>query len=199
MQLLLLAAAATVLAGMVWRVWADGKTKRPPRKEKEAPSLRPEDADAAAERLGEVVDALREVMEHPQLGGPGSLTIEFPLYAGNAPVVTAQFPNINEALYRRAVRQELEREDLIAAGVPERLFAHNPTFSAESGGMVLVSAEAGALTEELGRRLAERRERDEALGALAAALRRRYPEMSVRSFGADLLLSPVREEAGSPV
>lgn len=199
MQFFILAAAAVALAGMAWQAWAVNRTHQPPQEE-DIPALRPEDAAAAAERLGEVVNALRAVMDHPQLGGPGSLTIQFPqqLYAGCFPTVTAQFPNINEALYRRAVRQELGQEELMAAGVPERLFQHNPTFSAESGGVVLVCAEVYGLAPALEKQMADRQGRSQALAALAEALRQRYPEMSVRGFGADLLLSPVRTAEREP-
>ena len=194
MQLFILATAAALLAGAIWRTWAAVRPSQPP-PEDEPPALRPEETAAAAERLGEAIDLLREVMDHPQLGGPGSLTVQFPqqLYAGSFPTVTAQFPNINEALYRRAVRRELEQGELVEAGVPERLFGHNPSFSAEGGGVVLVSAEVYGLAPSLETQLAGRRGRSAALTALAEALRQRYPELSVRSFGADLLLSPLRE------
>lgn len=196
MQFFILAAAAAMLAGIVWHTWSAGRSPQP-QPEEEPPALQPEDAAAAAARLGEAIDALRVVMDHPQLGGPGSLTVQFPqqLYAGSFPTVTAQFPNINEALYRRAVRQELGREELVEAGVPERLFDHNPSFSAEGGGVVLISAEVYGLAPSLEKLMADRRGRGAASAALAEALRQRYPELSVRGFGADLLLSPLRAAA----
>ena len=62
------------------------------------------------EALGKAADALAELMKHPELGGPGFITVRFSLTeaSGGAAVVTAQYPNIREVLYRRILRQELE-------------------------------------------------------------------------------------------
>ena len=42
--------------------------------------------------------------------------------------------------------------------------------------------------------VASRTARDRTLALLAAALERRYPDMSVRRLGMDLLLTPIRRE-----
>ena len=147
------------------------------------------------ERLAGAVEALRAVMDHPQLGGPGFLSVQFPVLAGGRADVSAQFPNISEALYRRVVRRELDRAALLADGVPEALFAYNPEFSTESGGVVLLTAEVCGLEAELAEALASRRDRAGALAALSEALERRCPGLSVRPLGAELLLTPVREAA----
>ena len=99
------------------------------------------------EALGKAADALAELMKHPELGGPGFITVRFSLTeaSGGAAVVTAQYPNIREVLYRRILRQELEPEALRAEGVPEALLALSPGFETESGGMVLVSVQAAGL------------------------------------------------------
>lgn len=153
------------------------------------------EASGDLERLAGAVEALRAVMDHPQLGGPGFLSVQFPALAGGRADVLAQFPNISEALYRRVVRRELDRAALLADGVPEALFAYNPEFSTESGGVVLLTAEVCGLEAELAEALASRRDRAGALAALSEALERRCPGLSVRPLGAELLLTPVREAA----
>ncbi len=147
------------------------------------------------EALGKAADALAELMKHPELGGPGFITVRFSLTeaSGGAAVVTAQYPNIREVLYRRILRQELEPEALGAEGVPEALLALSPGFETESGGMVLVSVQAAGLDPALAERMAGCRERQETLEELAEGLGRRCPELSVRRLGGELLLSPVRE------
>ena len=153
------------------------------------------EASGDLERLAGAVEALRAVMDHPQLGGPGFLSVQFPALAGGRADVSAQFPNISEALYRRVVRRELDRAALLADGVPEALFAYNPEFSTESGGVVLLTAEVCGLEAELAEALASRRDRTGVLAALSEALERRCPGLSVRPLGAELLLTPVREAA----
>ncbi len=151
---------------------------------------------ATAEALGEVIDALLAVMNHPALGGPGYLTVQFPQQpvAGSFPTVTAQFPNIEEALYRRVVRRELAQEELAEAGIPALLFTHNPEFAAEGGGVVALSAEVYGVEAEGEKRLPHLKERGEALRAVAAALQERYPALEIRILAGDILLSPSRPE-----
>ena len=152
---------------------------RPPRR-------RPIPAEPAdAERLGEVIELLRAVMDHGELGGPGYITVRFPPLDGGAPTVTAQYPNINETLYRRTVRRELDRAELEAAGVPGALFAHSPAFAAESGGVVVLTAEVRGLTPDLAAGMADRR-RGPLLAALAEALE--GGDLSVRALGQELLV-----------
>lgn len=173
----------------------------------DAGSRPPEEADVRTrwhlessgdvERLAGAVEALLALMDHPQLGGPGFLSIQFPPLSGSCPAVSAQFPNIREALYRRIVRQELDQADLLAAGVPAALFTYHLEFATESGGMVLVTAGVPDLEPALLEALAGRR--DGALSALAEALERRCPGLSVRPLGPDLLLTPARETASAGI
>lgn len=143
------------------------------------------------EELAAAADALRAVMEHPALGGPGFITVRLsgPEEEGLL-TATAQYPNIREALYRRAVRRELEPEALLAEGMPEALLALSPRFETDSGGVVLISVQVshGKRPE------AGFRERRAVLEALAGGLRQKDPGLSVRCVGGELLLSPVREE-----
>lgn len=199
MYFFILAAAAAVL---YWCVCTARERRRGPA-ERTAP---PDSAEgsleerirssAAVDALGEVIDALLTVMDHPVLGGPGYLTVRFPQqpFAGAFPTVTAQFPNLEEALYRR----ELAREELTAAGIPEVLFSHAPVFATEGGGVVALSAEVYGVGAEIERRLPHLKERDEALRALAAALQERYPALQVRLLAGDILLSPVRSGEARP-
>ena len=129
-------------------------------------------------------------MAHPSLGGPGFLLVQFPV-AGENVIVTAQYPNIHEELYRRIVRQELD--DLAMVGVSEELLARQPDFEAESCGVVLVSVRAGRVPAELREMLERRKEREIALYMLAERLEGRFPELSVRVLGPALLLSPIRQ------
>lgn len=173
----------------------DAENRPPAGEDVRARARRCLEASGDLERLAGAVEALRAVMDHPQLGGPGFLSVQFPALAGGRADVSAQFPNISEALYRRVVRRELDRAALLADGVPEALFAYNPEFSTESGGVVLLTAEVCGLESELAEALASRRDRTGALAALSEALERRCPGLSVRPLGAELLLTPVREAA----
>ncbi len=177
---LFLLAAALVLAALL-RSPQRGTAAPPP-----AAPRPPEIEPADAERLGEVIELLLAVMDHGELGGPGYITVRFPPLAGGAPTVTAQYPNINEALYRRTVRRELDRAELEAAGVPGALFAHNPAFAAESGGVVVLTAEVRGLTPDLAAGMADRRRRGPLLAALAEALE--GGDLSVRALGQELLV-----------
>lgn len=186
-----LAAAALALAALLWYVQAARAAG-----EALTPALPPEPPEippALAEAVGDAVEALAAVMAHPKLGGPGFLLVCFPSREG-AVTVTAQYPNIREGLYRRIVRRELEPAELTAAGVPEALFSMSPVFETESGGVVVLSLQTGVLPPALARALDCRRERGILLDQLARALGERLPGFSVRPFGADLLLSPEREE-----
>lgn len=187
MHLFFLAAGVLLLTAFLL-TYAARRRDQPPAEPKEAePGLSDQEAAAAAQALGAAVEPLRELMAHPELGGPGFLTVQFP--AGGCSTVSAQYPNINEALYRRAVRQELDREELLAAGVPEALLRLEPAFTAEGGGVVMAAVEVPFLGQAADL-AASRCARDRTLSALAAALERRYPELSVRRLGADLLLTP---------
>ena len=171
---LFLLAAAPVLAALL-RSTQRGTAAPPP-----AAPRPPEIEPADAERLGEVIELLRAVMDHGELGGPGYITVQFPPLAGGAPTVTAQYPNINEALYRRTVRRELDRAE------PGALFAHSPAFAAESGGVVVLTAEVRGLTPDLAAGMADRRRRGPLLAALAEALE--GGDLSVRALGQELLV-----------
>lgn len=199
--------AAAVAVAVYWAVsvvrerqkWA-GREKKPPEAPQNGlePLRRRLEDSPTVDLLGEVVDGLMAVMEHPELGGPGFLTVQFPqqLYAGSFPTVSCQFPNISEGLYRRVVRRELDRQELVEAGVPESLFAHHLTFAAESGGVVLLTAEVYGVDPEIERQMARFRSRGEALRVLSEALGRRCPACSVNVLGGDILLSPERRENG---
>ena len=151
MQVLILCVLLTV---MVAGAWLSGRAPEP-----EAPAVRSVGellAEAGtAEHISRAVDALRAVMEHPELGGPGVLTVQFP--PCGQPEVLAQYPNIQGTLYRRIVRGELE--ELRRLGVPEALLAGQTEFSTESGGMVLLLVRTGGLTPALERQLADCRGR----------------------------------------
>lgn len=154
------------------------------------------DAPGVPEGLEQAVDALVDLMAHPELGGPGFLTVRLPQPGeGGFVTVTAQYPNIREALYRHVVRQELGREALLEAGMAETLLTLAPAFESDSGGVVIVTLQAAAMESELVGRLSGRGERQEALNLLAGRLARRFPALEVRTFGAELLLTPVRETA----
>lgn len=196
MQLFFLAAGILVLAAFFLTcVLADRMGQKrfgtPPAQEA-VPRLSPQDADAAAGVLGSAVGPLLALMEHPQLGGPGFLSVQFP--AGEPPAAAAQYPNINEALYRRVVRQELDPAALLEEGVPEDLLRLSPVFSAEGGGVVMVTVRTAPLGPAAAAGLASRAARDRTLSLLAEGLSRRYPGLSVRRLGADLLLSPEARE-----
>ena len=196
MHLFILAAAALALAAVLWYTQAAGTIGNEPPPEVDAVQLLRqtlEEDPRLVDALAEAVRGLGELMAHPELGGPGFLMIQFSAAGGSA-VVTAQYPNIREGLYRRIVRQELEWDDLAAAGMAEELLAREPDFETESGGVVMVSLKTGEVPPELTACLNSRRERGSALGIVAERLGERFPEFSVRIFGTDLLLSPVREK-----
>lgn len=208
MYLFLLAAIALALAAVLWYAEASGREQKPP------PPPREPDAGARLRQalsedgrimssITESIRALEALMAHPALGGPGFLLVQFPPQppgCGYA-AVTAQYPNIQEELYRRIVRQELDRDALTAAGMPAGLLAAGPVFETESGGIVLVSVQAGGLPPALEDCFHCRRDRDAALRLLAGLLEERFPNLSVRTFGTELLLSPMGKKeacAASP-
>ena len=152
------------------------------------------DRPGVQETLEQAVEVLLELMAHRSLGGPGFLTLRLPQPGEDGAVtVSAQYPNIREALYGLVVRRELDRETLLRAGLPERLAALSPAFETESGGVVMVSIPAGSMDQELVSRISGRGERQAALRLLADCLERRFPGLEVRPFGSELLLTPVRE------
>jgi len=133
-----------------------------------------------------------ELLRHPALGGPGFLTIRF---LQDSADITAQFPNIQEALYRRIVRQELDPSDLLREGFPEYLLLLSPVFETESGGMVLLTVQIPNLNHDLLQALYCHRSRQTVLHSLAAELRRHCPGLSIRPLGGELILTPIREHA----
>ena len=154
------------------------------------------DRPGVQEALEQAVEALLELMAHRSLGGPGFLTLRLPQPGEDGSVtVSAQYPNIREAMYALVVRRELDRETLLRAGLPEGLAALSPAFETESGGVVMVSIPAGSMDQELVSRISGRGERQAALRLLAERLEQRFPDLEVRPFGAELLLTPVRESA----
>lgn len=181
MQILIL---CVLLAVMVAGAWLSGRGAEP-----ETPAVRSVGellAEAGtAEHISRAVDALRTVMEHPELGGPGVVTVQLP--AWGKPEVLAQYPNIRGTLYRRIVRGELE--GLGRLGVPEALLTGRTEFSTESGGMVLLLVETEGLTPALEGLLADRRGRAGVLRALARDLGERHPNLTVRVVGSDILLT----------
>ena len=191
MHLLFLAAGALLLAVLLLTYLTAARRRPEPRAIRD-PGLSPQEADQAAALLGEALDPLGELMAHPDLGGPGCLTVQFP--AGARPAASAQYPNINEGLYRRAVRRELDRQELLAAGVPAELLRLDPEFTAEGGGVVQAAVRVPRPLPAVEAGVASRTARDRTLALLAAALERRYPDMSVRRLGMDLLLTPIRRE-----
>lgn len=192
MQYFILAAAALLLAVIFWYRQAVGKDV-PARAGggEAAPAVQV--SDRTLEALFGAIEALEAVMAHPELGGPGFLTLRF-LPQGGVVAASAQYPNIREVLYRRAVRRELSREDLLGEGVPAALLELSPEFETESGGVVLVTVEVAApeLPGQWGLR-----ERQAVLRTLSARIGERFPGLSVRSAGGELLLSPVRAAAGA--
>lgn len=197
----ILAALLLVAAVVLWRMQASedggkGAASAPPpsgeevfRRWLDRPGVR-----AALERA---VEALWALMAHRTLGGPGYLTVRLPQPGEDGAVtVTAQYPNIREALYRLALRRMPDPEALLAAGVPEALLALEPRFETESGGVVSVTVRAGgAMDPETVAGIAGRGARQEALRLLKTRLEGRFPGLEARPFGAELLLTPAREEA----
>lgn len=194
----ILGAVLLTAAAALWYAQAFGgrvpPSLRPDAGEGETSLRQPEAAPAGLEELAGAVRALEAIMAHPELGGPGFLTVRFTQDAGGLAltVVTAQYPNIREALYRLVLRQPPDPAALAEAGMPEALLALSPVFETDSGGVVLISisGEGWAAVPPM----AGRRERLEALEALSELLERRFPELEVRPFGTELLLTPVREK-----
>ena len=150
------------------------------------------DWESAASDITVLLDALRELMAHPDLGGPGFLTVQFPLSGRGTAEVSAQYPNIRETLYRSIVRRTPDADAPDADGIPAVLLDRRAVFTPESGGMVLITAETvlpGTLPENW-------RGRQVLLRELARVLGERYPDLTVRVIGGDLLLTPVRPDGG---
>lgn len=195
MQWLVLAALVLVAAAVLWHTQAVGRRGHvPPDAEEGTAFQRWLEESGGREALRSAVTALCQLMAHPELGGPGFLTVRLPQPGEDGTVaVTAQYPNIRERLYRRIVRQELDRESLRAEGMPETLLALHPAFETDSGGVVVVSVRTGCMGAELVSRISGRAERQAALRLLAGCLG--SPALEARFFGAELLLTPVRETA----
>lgn len=187
MPYFLLPALLLLIAALLWRSQAAPPSVPPP-----VQPPPPAVSAGVVDALCAAVSSLQELMAHPQLGGPGFLSLRFPPEGGAA--VTAQYPNIREALYRRAVRRELSPEALLAEGLPEPLLELSPAFETESGGIVLLTVTV-PLDPELAQSIAGLRQRQAVLRVLSERLRERFPELSVRCAGGELLLSPIRTPA----
>ena len=192
-----LAALALAAAAFLWyiQVASGGRnTAAQPSAAPESEAFRQWlDRPDVQEALEQAVEVLLELMAHPRLGGPGFLTLRLPQPGEDGLVtVSAQYPNIRETMYNLVIRQELDPETLLKAGAPERLPLLSPEFETESGGVVLVSLKTGGVPPELTACLNSRKERGSALGIVAEHLGERFPEFSVRVFGTELLLSPIR-------
>lgn len=183
MQIFLLVLIFAVLGGLLILPSRPCRDEVPP--EPEPVSIDWETVTAA---LSVPLDALRELMEHPQLGGPGFLTVQFPLSSRGAVEVSAQYPNIQETLYRKI--RTAKTEELLVMGVPAALLDCRAVFTPESGGMVLVTAEID-LPETVLHLLEDRQGRQEVLQELVKTLGEQYPDMTVRAIGGDLLLTPI--------
>lgn len=197
MHWFIVTALVLAVVSILWYIRAAPKRERPGQ-----PSGAGEEEDfrqwledpAVLEPLAKAVEALTRLMSHPKLGGPGFLTLRLPQpEEGGAVTVTAQYPNIREDLYRLTARQKLDRETLLAAGVPEALLDLSPDFETDSGGVVVVSVRAAVMSPALVGRVSGRSDRQEALGLLTDCLGQRFPALEIRSFGTELLLTPVRE------
>ena len=193
-----LAALALAMAAALWYMQAapgsrEAAAQTPAAGEGEA-FLQWLDCPGVQETLEQAVEVLLELMAHRSLGGPGFLTLRLPQPGEDGSVtISAQYPNIREAMYGLVVRRELDRETLLRAGLPERLAALSPVFETESGGVVVVSIPAGSMEQEVVSCISGRGERQAALRLLAERLERRFPDLEVRPFGSELLLTPVRE------
>ena len=198
MHWFILAALAIAVAALLWCVQTIGKyggnAGPQPAAEDEEAFQEWMNAPANLETVGNAVELLVELMSHPELGGPGFLSIRLPQTgeAGSV-MVTAQYPNIREVLYRRVARRELGRADLLQAGVPEALLNLSPDFETDSGGVVVVSIRSAAMSPEVTAAISGRADRQAALNLLTARLGERFPALEVRPFGTELLLTPVRE------
>lgn len=194
------AALALAAAALLWygqAVGSGGARRAPPDGGREEETFRRWLArPGVREALVRSVDALTRLMAHPELGGPGFLTVRLPHPGEDGGIaVTAQYPNIREAMYRRIVRRELDRDGLLAAGVPEALLDLSPDFETDSGGVVAVAVRPLPMEPELISRLSGRGLRQEALDLLADCLGERFPGLEARPFGGELLLTPVRKPA----
>ncbi len=197
MHWFILAVLAMAAAGVLWYTQAAGQGHQPASAPADGEDFRQWlEVPAVWEGLTEATAVLLELMADRELGGPGFLTLRLPQPGeGGAVTVIAQYPNIREVLYRHAARREMDRETLLPAGVPEALLALEPDFETDSGGVVVVSVRAAVMEEALVSRISGRTERQAALHLLMDRLKRQFPGLEVRTFGSELLLTPVRAEA----
>ena len=196
MHWFILAALALVAAAVLWYTQAAAQRDGglPPEEEEGAAFRRWLADPGALEEIHSAVDGLCGIMAHPDLGGPGFLPVRLPQPGEDGSVVVAaQYPNIRERLYRRVVRQELDRETLQSEGVSGALLALAPTFETDSGGIVVISVRAAYMEPGLVNCVSGRRERQAALRLLSDRLS--GPTLEARPFGTELLLTPVRDAA----
>jgi len=185
----LLSAILLILAVLLWYTQARTREENPPQTAvSTSAALRPD--AGTVEALSGAVAAMQALLQHPALGGPGFLTVRF---LQRAVAVTAQYPNIQEVLYRRVIRQELTPPDLLAVGFPESLLKLSPEFEFESGGMVLVTVRIFDPDPALFQALTNHRTRQTVLHNLALELGRQCPGLSIRLLGGELILTPIRE------
>lgn len=194
MQWFVLAAMLAAAAAILWR--SERRRPAPPPEPEDGSFARWLEADGGLEELERALAALAALMAHPELGGPGFLSVRLPQAVDDGVVVvTAQYPNIRETLYRRIVRQELDREALRSDGMPKELLDLTPDFETDSGGIVAVSVRAACMDAKAMRGISDRTARQAALELLTRRLLPCCPGFEARSFGAELLLTPVRKGA----
>lgn len=147
-----------------------GGTEMAPAAEKE-----PWDPEAAAAALEPALAGLLAVMDHPELGGPGFLSVRFPR-PGEAEA-SCRFPSLQGTLYSLADRRTLE--DI---GVYRGLLDLGVTVEAEGGGVTALTVLCPVPPLPEGTQV-------RALWALAEALGRRFPGCTASLAGREIFLS----------
>ena len=149
---------------------ARGGTETAPAAEKE-----PWDPETAAAALEPAPAGLLAVMDHPELGGPGFLSVRFPR-PGEAEA-SCRFPSLQGTLYSLADRRTLE--DI---GVYRGLLDLGVTVEAEGGGVTALTVLCPVPPLPEGTQV-------RALWALAEALGRRFPGCTASLAGREIFLS----------
>ena len=152
-----------------------GGTETAPAAEKE-----PWDPEAAAAALEPAPAGLLAVMDHPDLGGPGFLSVRFPR-PGEAEA-SCRFPSLQGTLYGLADRGEADRRTLEDVGVPRGLLDLGVTVEAEGGGVTALTVLCPVPPLPEGTQV-------RALWALAEALGRRFPGCTASLAGREIFLS----------